>query len=167
MDSRIETETLQPDELRTAIEAYYSDAFPRDFAFYHLGDVRAAQGVAAPESVDWVGSEAIAFAMSGDIRGLAVVLFPRGAAAPGGDFSSWFELANVLASRLATRLSAQRGLEVILSPPRYLKGAELRTLPDPRSSGVVIKSYLHQRPDGVVGVQLALFTAPAEGASHA
>src|SRR4051812_32425079 len=93
-------------------------ALPNRFPFFHLGDVElqeAAVGAADAALAETAGLQAIGYALRGELEGWLVIGVDADA-----DFSMYSEMGNLIASGLATRLSREQGLEIMISPPQRL-----------------------------------------------
>jgi hypothetical protein len=105
------------------VEARASESF----SFYRQGTVSHAPVRAETSGASLLEScRCIAFSLSGawgERSALFLVLFERSL-----DASMYTEMANVLASRLATRISREHQADVTLSPPRQLADAALRAM---------------------------------------
>lgn len=90
--------------------------FPRGFEFFHLGHIEQL----APKPVT-IGEAPLIVTcqLTGDDRGLCVVAFDTVSGAP-IDESMATEMANILASKFAARLSDQSGELISLLPPELL-----------------------------------------------
>lgn len=141
---------------------HFYEALPDHFPFYHLGEVRKELTQDPFEIAHALESSvAIAYRLQGDIRGLFVILFR-----PSLDPSTYSELGNIIASRTVTRLHAEKGWDIILSPPRILSSAEIRRsrlaeLP------FVHRSYTHDYADYQVPVETLILPFITEENAHA
>ena len=120
--------------------------FPESFEFYHLGNVEKQLPISSVQSLELDGRSGVSFNLYGDTTGLIVFLFEEGL-----DVSTYTEMGNVLASRMATQLSIQQGWDVMISPPRFLNSAQLRSqlLPPLQAlerlgQQISAQQYLHQ-----------------------
>src|SRR5690348_956386 len=92
------------------------NALPQNFQFYHLGEVQLK-----PIDFDLQDETiAIAYQIYGDIKALLIVLFAQDL-----DTSTYCELGNVLASKIANQLNSENNLDVLISPPQTLSKAQL------------------------------------------
>jgi hypothetical protein len=102
---------------------------PDELPFYHLGEIRraddaaAGEGVAGAAEADFAQLRGVGFRLAGELNGVFIIAFDRDL-----DASTYTEMGNVLASRLATEMSRRAGRPVRLSPPHALEGAPLREL---------------------------------------
>ena len=121
-------------------------ALPANFPFYHLGTVELAPGIdhdLTPARTDELlreveRSRGAAFSLRGDVNGLLVVLFDQAL-----DVSTYTELGNVIASQVVNRLYELGSLDVVLSPPRVVDGAQVRDWVDPHRSLCIARTYHH------------------------
>jgi CheY-specific phosphatase CheX len=120
-------------------------ALPEPFSFYGLGEVAPSM---APIEID-EEAEAAVFSLSGEIRGMIAVLFDRDL-----DTSMYTEMANVLASRVATKLSKDDGLTAIISPPRMMKAPDVLDLVEGHPA--VFRAYTHLYQQQMIPVQLVI-----------
>ncbi len=105
------------------------DSLPKNFSFYHLGDVNFVQE-ATPSFLSWEDEResllssdrsALSYTLSGEIQGCVLIVLE-----PGLDSSTYSELGNVLVSRLVDALETKHFLQVSLSPPRIITGRRLQ-----------------------------------------
>lgn len=107
---------------------------PEHFEFYDQGEVgqalRSLSDSPSGETVLPLAPESTAdkfgimILIQGDIKGVLIALFDNGL-----DNSMYSEMVNVIASRLADRLSAEDEVDVVISPPKVLDTESLeRTL---------------------------------------
>ena len=136
-----------------------TDAMPGGFSFYQLGHVEAMADEPHEETYraleDRVG---IAFNLEGDIRGLLVLIVEQGL-----DLSTYTELGNILASRLATNLTGPG--EVMISPPIHLNHSQLERLMRAQQP-VLQRSYIHLNKNTAVTVQTLILLTPSEGVTY-
>jgi hypothetical protein len=146
------------------------DCLPRSFAFYHLGQVELRTEQArkilalSPGSAPLYPTTssdriAVAYSIEGDIRGLITLVFDQGL-----DVSTYAELGNIIASRVATDLENRHGLDVTVSPPRILRAAQVEELLN-QDRPRLTRTYLHQHEGKVVPLQTLLMSS--EGLRHA
>lgn len=120
-------------------------AFPRNFDFYHLGKVellRTEHSADLPlQSPDFVApGKAIAFSLYGDFRAVLVLWFPSEL-----DQDIYTELGNLLASKVASQLSKDNQLELMISPPNPLTDSQWEQLS--RKSPILMKGYYAHHTD--------------------
>jgi chemotaxis protein CheY-P-specific phosphatase CheC len=136
------------------------EALPRSFDFYHLGQIELQEDE-LPSSSDRI---AIAYTLEGEARGALLLLLDEGL-----DLSTYSEAGNIIASRLATALSARHGLEVTISPPRVLSRAQLQTVLNTGGEKSA-RSYLHRHGSRAISLEAVLLSAvtvPSEGTGNA
>jgi hypothetical protein len=122
-------------------------ALPASFPFYHLGEVRAAEGMAADQSAfDLSRSIGIGFSLLGDARGLILMVFNSTL-----DLSIYTEIGNTIASKIATQLSVSDGVGVMISPPRSLTPDQVARLMSGRTP-LIQKTYTHVHRDDAVPI---------------
>ncbi len=128
-----------------------TDALPQGFDFYHLGRIEllADERAAALETRELEGRFAVAFAIEGEARGALLLLVDEGL-----DASVYSEAGNIIASRLVSSLSQSRGLELTVSPPQRLSGAQLAQLLRLAGGRAAVRDYVHRH-----GAQAILMTA--------
>ncbi|MBC7691401.1 MAG: hypothetical protein H7222_06490 [Methylotenera sp.] len=97
-------------------------AFPESFTFYHLGNVEKQAPIDHVQALDLKGRSGVSFNLYGDTTGLILFLFDEGL-----DGSTYTEMGNVLASRMANQLSLEQGWDVMISPPRFLTSLQLQS----------------------------------------
>lgn len=166
------------------------DSLPEKFRFYHLGDVKRVDSPSPsrtsleslPEDSELQGLRAVAFNLKGDVQGTLMILFNQKL-----DVSTYTELGNVLASKLATRLSEVRGADVLITPPRNLSPLQLEAflikirktlssqlIAEKRKPQVVRSRYIHSSVQSSgekniskeIPVDALFVTAPSEGAAY-
>jgi len=152
--------------------AEWLQAFPTSFDFYHMGTVHAREGSPFAtfelESALLKDSHAVGFWIEADSRALMILLFDREL-----DHSTYTEMGNILASRLATELSRRHGIDTLISPPRVLSMARVERAARSASAAtprVLQKTYVHQHKNRHVPVEvliLPLDAALKTGAGHA
>lgn len=139
-------------------------ALPLEFPFYHLGLMRlepddASTGaliVGARESDQHI----LAYRLRGDLNALIILLVDRGL-----DPSTYAEAGNVLASRVATELSQERDLDVMISPPLRLDPAQLQVI---AGNPLLDRTYLHLHKGIAAPVRLLVASmAGIPGVAHA
>ncbi len=123
-------------------------ALPGEFTFYHLGQVspQSGESEALPSSLSANGLQAVGFSLYGEMRGLAIVLFDEGL-----DTSTYTELGNTLASRLADGLSDQSAKSdsiIMVSPPMPLSETQYSILT--QQGEPITRTYLHPQSDGTI-----------------
>lgn len=137
-------------------------ALPDEFEFYHLGNVlienEGPTGASlADENEDLAkvleDSTAIGFRLQGELRALLVILVEKGL-----DIPTYSELGNVIASRLATRLSEDSDLEVLISPPQILSSSHVDLLPNFKTI-IVQRTIRHIQKDKVIPIRMLLLSA--------
>jgi hypothetical protein len=129
-----------------------TQALPENFPFYHLGTVEAQK--AEGSDVEWTfdaDQTAVSYRFHGDSEGMLVVVFDQGL-----DESTYLEMGNVIAAKLATNLSKAQGWDVMISPPEKLKSAQLQALL-PRVPQKIIRNYLHLHQGRSILVSTLLF----------
>jgi hypothetical protein len=132
-----------------------TQALPTGIDFYHLGRIELEQ-TSAPERLDLAtGHFGIGYRLEGEIRGGIVLCLGEGL-----DVSVYSEAGNIIASQLASALSAERQLEVSISPPRVLTSQQFRSL---LASGIAtLRTYIHRQghPPGNEAVTLRVLLLP-------
>jgi hypothetical protein len=109
------------------------NAFPRAFDFYDLGPVQLQEPEESRSEEDAILG--IAFRIHGDFEAWMIVLVDTTL-----DLSTYSELANILASKIATHLNTADGLGVMISPPQILEPLQLAQIKK-KSSPVVKRNY--------------------------
>lgn len=136
-------------------------ALPEKFSLYHLGEVTGQPDAAKGELSSGDDSQAVSFRLHGDAEGVLLVLFERGL-----DVSLYTELGNIIASQAVTRLQQQKGLEVMISPPRLLGREQLAKLLASLSSVAIPhlrRTYLHTNGRVIVPVETLYLPILSEG----
>jgi len=133
-----------------------TSALPQRFEFYHLGEVELME-VNEPIS----DATAVGFRLYGDLSALVIVLFPRAL-----DISTYSELGNVIASRMATQLNTQNGIEVMVSPPQSIGENQLKQIIQ-RVNPITRRTYAHFYMDSVIPVETLVLPTPSEGLGYA
>ena len=103
---------------------------------------------------------AIVFSLRGELKALLIVCFEKDL-----DVSTYSELGNIIASRLALRLSEEAGIEVLISPPQPLSKAHLEMLPK-LGSLVTQRMYRHFYKGQVAAIQTFLLANAASAEEH-
>lgn len=132
-----------------------SESFPERIPFYHLGEVALSdtrEREAAPLSDPDL--RCVGFQLQGDISGLVAILFDAGL-----DLSTYTELGNLLASRIATELSQRVGVDVLISPPRSLSLDRLTRILESTEQPQFRRMYFHVDGDRP-GIPVQLIVAP-------
>lgn len=93
-----------------------SHTLPEDFDFYHLGRVTRAR-----ETRSFDPAQIVGVTLLGDVQGAVLLVLDRAQ-----DQDTTFELVNIFASRIATRLSQNNNWDVMISPPLALDQNALR-----------------------------------------
>jgi hypothetical protein len=132
------------------------DALPERFQFYHLGDVELQSYEIHVED-----TSAVAIQLFGDLRALVVVLFPKDL-----DVSTYSELGNVLASKIANHMSLQNQIDIVISPPQILNRTQIDQLSKSESS-ITKRTYTHCYKNTVIPVSTWILPAPSEGIGYA
>jgi chemotaxis protein CheY-P-specific phosphatase CheC len=135
-------------------------AFPENFEFYNQGMVK--EDAPSRDRDAWViepDSVAAAITLQGDVRGVFLLIFGSSL-----DFSTYSEMANVLAGKFVTELSEKNGQDVLISPPRRLSFEELCSLIVSDDS-LVRTSYSHllSAQDRPVSMQAVVVQVPSSG----
>jgi hypothetical protein len=144
------------DEVQVVSEL--STALPREFDFYHLGQVSIHEEIIP---TDFSEMKAVGFSFQGDLRGLMVLLFDEGL-----DASAYTEMGNVLAARIATQLSKERGLEIMISPPSAMPRERLEQLID-AGHVIIQRTYMHRHSGLAIPIQALLLPATQQEAGNA
>ncbi len=100
-------------QLKTDNVARIANALPKNFDFYHLGVVRMQSGT--QDDLWSHGARAIGFSLEGDLRAALMIRVEFAE-----DLSVYAEMGNIIASQLATALSKEKGVDVLISPPRMM-----------------------------------------------
>lgn len=139
-------------DARQQILNHFADALPKTFDFYHLGKVelQAQSFDIDPEST------AVAFRIQGDVAVWAIVFFAREL-----DASTYTELGNVLASKIATYLNSQIGTEVMVSSPHMLNSPQLERILT-HASPLIRRTYMHFRKESIVPIEAWIISATGE-----
>lgn len=143
-------------------------SFPESFSFYHLGEVRPAspddllreQATQVAEGLELDPNDVcISFQLQGDLNGLFLVMFDKSQ-----DLSAFTELANTLASQLATRLGVRHHMDVMISPPRRLEQVQLDSLAKSLSATRQDRRtyFLHSTNQSRIPVETVLITSDPE-----
>lgn len=142
-------------------------SLPREFEFYHLGQVEQRPGSEAPPAgAGLLGDDrlGVAFQVRGDWNGWLLLDFDRGL-----DSSTYSEMGNVIASQFADRLSRAGQGDVLVSPPLLVTADQaarrLGGRPPELTTG-----YFHVHENTVVRLRLSVFasdSASREGALDA
>ena len=132
-------------------------SFPEGFAFYHLGKVEKIGHSETSESA-FLNRVGVSFNLYGEETSLIVLLFDKTL-----DVSTYTEMGNVLASRIASRLGNDSGLETMISPPRFLSSEQLQSQVSPvlsalENSGIRIQvqDYAHNHGENSISLQLLI-----------
>ncbi|MDR3608557.1 MAG: hypothetical protein P4M08_14430 [Oligoflexia bacterium] len=119
-------------------------SLPEKFPFYHLGEVAVAETpgagliLADAAEIEIADRSALGIRLQGDVRATLLVLIDEEL-----DLSIYSEIANILASRLATELSANHDLDLMISAPSAVSPARLASILQP-GRNVFKKHYLHR-----------------------
>ncbi len=134
-------------------KSLWARAFPEQIQLYHLGPVTIEKNASAvaPSELSATDYFPLCFSFHGDQRGLLLLLLDRNL-----DLSLYSELGNLLASAIATELSNQNGIDVMISPPYSLNESRLRELLAANDSKLIRRTYLHQ------SVRVEAFILPSE-----
>lgn len=132
-------------------------AFPREFDFYHLGQVKMSLTQPSPSSRE---KEGVAFRISGERTALVLVLFPKGM-----DYSTYAELGNVILSRVVTELNRAQNLELMITPPQFLSSKQLDAF-DLRHDRHVRRIYSFSPENEPVSVETVILDTPFEEISY-
>ncbi|HAR43866.1 MAG TPA: hypothetical protein DCS07_14730 [Bdellovibrionales bacterium] len=144
-------------------------ALPRNFDFYDLGNVELSPtpetgGTETAETPEFSklleDHHAIAFSFRGELKALMVVTFDKGL-----DLSTYSELGNILASRLAMRLYDDSGVDVLLSPPQTLSATQIEILPR-LGSLIAQRTYRHFDRGQIVTINTFLLANAASTEEH-
>lgn len=146
-------------------------ALPDRFSFYHLGEVElipeeSSEGNIA-HSEDLLaqmlesGSQLIGLSFSGDLRGLILICVDKSL-----DLSTYMEMANIIASRMATKLADEEDMDVLISPPRTVQAHLVRGLIH-SDQPKIRRTYFHQNQGTVIPVHAWILPVPWEGTGHA
>ena len=140
----------------------WSEALPRDFEFYHLGKIASASNE-SPGHLSALFEDRciIGFHFYGTTRALLAFLFPQEL-----DVSTYSEVGNVLASQVASQLSTQDGLDLLISPPEPLQANQLEKI-SRGSLPPIHKTYLHIFGDHIIPLEVLLFTFAQETTGYA
>lgn len=135
-----------------------ASALPTQFDFYHLGKVEQQP---LSNSNFFRDACAVGFRLLGDLNGLMIVLFEKDL-----DHSTYTEFGNLLASRLATQLQTENGLDVMISPPQSLEHGLVQKLLE-KNSSIIRRTYAHFYKNSVISVETLVLSAPSEGIGYA
>ena len=137
-----------------------TSALPDGFAFYHLGQVEPLPTSGRLDNTPSIypDSIGIAYQIQGDLRGLFIIVLDKGL-----DISTYSELGNILASRMANKLSSsEEGPEIMISPPHVLNHSQLERLM--RSQHPIIrKTYTHFDHGLSIPIQTLILLTPEGG----
>ena len=142
--------------------------FPEGFAFYHLGKVEKIAPSGQTEFVEpalaFDKRVGVSFNLYGEETSLIVLLFDQKL-----DVSTYTEMGNVLASRIASNLCNASGLETMISPPRFLTSEQLQSQISPvlnalEMSGIRIQAqeYAHNHGENSISLQLLVIPGNQE-----
>lgn len=157
-------------DLHKANAETISHALPERFPFYHLGEVSPASDAVSssgdlPPAEALAEAEIVGFRISGELQGLALILFERGL-----DLSTYTEMGNLLAGRFVTRLSSEQGIDAMISAPFIPSEAQLSRVRETvrmARKPVLRRPYLHVHPDGRSSPVQFLLIPLEEGAGNA
>ena len=135
-----------------------ASALPVHIDFYHLGTVEQKTTNDSNTFRDACG---VAFKIYGDLNGLMIVLFENDL-----DHSTYTELGNLLASRLATRLQVENALDVMISPPQRIEASLVQSLTQ-KNSSIIRRTYAHFYKNSVISVETLVLSAQSEGIGYA
>jgi hypothetical protein len=126
-------------------------SLPDRFPFYHLGEIAVSESQFTDSSqIETEGRSAIGIRIYGDFPAMLLVLVDEGL-----DLSIYSEVANILASRLSTQLSASQEMDILISAPTPLSASRLKDLIRPNQA-VLGKRYMHCVSGGSAGVTLGV-----------
>lgn len=140
------------------------NALPHTFDFYHLGSVELKPMpplTVLPEPIELNGVTGIAYQFKGDFQGLLLLLV-----ASELDVSTYSEMGNIIASRLANSLQSKEGLDVLITPPKVLERAQVARIIQ-SNPNQIYSAYDHILENLVVPVQTLLFPNWGEGSGNA
>lgn len=132
------------------------NALPNRFDFYHLGEVSLQ-----PTDSDLPNSQAVAFHLTGDLQAIMIVLFDKNL-----DISTYSELGNILASKVATYFNHSTGLDLQISSPQLLTDVQTEHLVQ-NNQTIVRRTYTHIYDGKVIPLETLLLSAPVGGIGHA
>ncbi|MGK5084160.1 hypothetical protein WDW37_12760 [Bdellovibrionota bacterium FG-1] len=137
------------------------ESLPKQFSFYHLGEVRLTPSVSVPSDETTLPKNpvAVAFSVEGDVRGSMLLLFEEGL-----DVSVYSEMGNVIASQMVTSLAEKEGVDLYISPPKILSSVQLSTIL--KNQHGVARTYLHQPPNAP-SILLQALVIPTETHGYA
>lgn len=144
------------DQGRPAKASVYLEHFPRELEFYGLGKVLAVGHACKPEE-SAKSPLLVGFQLSGEEKGLCLVAFEQHPGALPDQLSMALELANILASKFATRLADANCSELAITPPKTLEPS------GPNYRYVVTALAL----DAVEGAGSRKYEYSGEGLAHA
>jgi len=142
-------------ELNQLEKSLWARAFPEKIELYHLGPVTIEKTASASLANELNASDffPLCFSFHGDQRGLLLLLLDRHL-----DLSLYSELGNLLASAIATELSNQNGIDVMISPPYSLNESRLKEILATNEARIIRRAYIHQ------SVRVEAFIIPSENA---
>lgn len=121
-------------------------ALPERLPFYHLGEVKLSEEILASQT-ELFDMEIMGYSFLGEVRGLMLVLFDKGL-----DTSVYTELGNVIAARTASKLGNEKGLDLLISPPKRLDAKQVGKIVD-QGSMIIHRTYLHVHQGVSIPVQ--------------
>jgi CheC-like family len=139
----------------------FSNSFPRDFDFYHLGKVALTPSNTLFEELTVDDLDTVIFHLYGDVRALVILFFQKSL-----DRSTYTELGNVLASQIATQLASQTGTDVMISPPQHLNDSQRNQIIRHKLP-LIRKNYLHYVENLVVPLETWVLPFSSEGVGYA
>ena len=113
---------------KDALVTQLLDSLPKNFSFYHLGEVQLE--TEAKTFLDWeyekerlISSDqsAVVYQLTGEVNGSVFIML-----APDLDASAYSEMGNVIVSRMLEKLEELYLIQASLSSPRILAGKKLK-----------------------------------------
>jgi hypothetical protein len=132
--------------------ATLDSALPANFDFYHLGTVEKARSALTDSPLTLEGRHNVVISLQGESRALVVTLFDESL-----DHSTYTELANIVASRLAT------SLETGISAPKTFTNEVLSHLLAGRDLSR-FQYYHHAESGPVIPIEVLILPLPTETA---
>ena len=135
-------------ESETETTFLLTKALPVGFSFYNMGTVEMLSADSAQTQAGEVSDFpepglSIGYQFVGELRGLILIMIPDGL-----NLSMYMELGNILASRIATYLSNEEGIDVMISPPKVMTEQNLQHFT--RIESEVSRTYYHRYGNCVV-----------------
>jgi len=135
-----------------------SEALPSSFGFYHLGTVELQPDWPHPTQESPLG---VSFRLQGDLNALFVLLLDENL-----DLAIYSELGNILASKIANQLFADRQLQITISPPQALSENQLALILE-NEPATIRKTYVHRFDNKIIYLETLFMSHHLEGIGNA